>query len=75
MKPTSWLKEDPSAVAGGGPQKGSPCGPGGYDDVQPVPVSGAITEFHAGETIEVDWVDTIAHPATPNTTGTIVGRD
>jgi hypothetical protein len=57
-KPTSWLKED----AAGGPQKGSPCGPGGYDNVTPTPTSGAVTEFHAGDTIEVDWVDTIAHP-------------
>ncbi|HKP56527.1 MAG TPA: hypothetical protein VJV78_07405 [Polyangiales bacterium] len=48
LKPTSWLKED----ATGGPQKGSPCGPGnsGFlgDDVQPVPTSGMVTEFHAG---------------------------
>jgi hypothetical protein len=58
-KPTSWLMED----AAGGPQKGSPCGPGNpLDDKQPVPVSNAVTEFHAGDTIEVDWVDTIAHP-------------
>src|SRR5689334_20191994 len=59
VKPTSWLKED----ATGGPQKGGPCGPGGYDDtVKPLPTSGAVTEFHAGDTIEIDWVDTIAHP-------------
>ena len=36
LKPTSWLKEDDV----GGPQKGSPCGPGGMgllgDDVNPV---------------------------------------
>ena len=58
LKPTSWLKEDTA----GGPQKGGPCGPGGYDNVNPTPTSGAITEFHAGETIEVDWVDTVGHP-------------
>src|SRR5260221_36826 len=50
------------ASAGGGPEKGSPCGTGGYDDVQPIPISGVVTEFHAGETIEVDWIDTVAHP-------------
>jgi hypothetical protein len=58
VKPPSWLKEDML----GGPQKGGPCGPGGYDNVNPTPTSGAVTEFHAGETIEIDWVDTIAHP-------------
>jgi len=58
LKPTSWLKED----AMGAPQKGGPCGPGGYDDVEPIPTSGAVTQFHAGDTIEVDWVDTVAHP-------------
>lgn len=57
-KPTSWLKED----AAGGPQKGGPCGPGGYDNVNPTPTSGAVTDFHAGDSIEIDWVDTIAHP-------------
>lgn len=61
-KPTSWLKEDPAALGGGGPQKGSPCGPGGYDDVKPTPVSGVVTDFHVGETIEVTWTDTVAHP-------------
>jgi MYXO-CTERM domain-containing protein len=57
-KPASWLKED----AVGGPQKGGPCGPGGIDDVQPPPVSNEIATYHAGETITVEWVDTIAHP-------------
>jgi hypothetical protein len=57
-KPASWLKED----AAGGPQKGGPCGPGGLDDVKPIPVSGAVTEFHVGETVEVTWTDTVAHP-------------
>ncbi|HEX4340238.1 MAG TPA: SCE4755 family polysaccharide monooxygenase-like protein [Polyangiaceae bacterium] len=60
--PPSWLKEDPAAVGGGGPQKGSPCGPGGIDDVQPIPTSGIVTDFHVGQTIELDWIDTIAHP-------------
>jgi MYXO-CTERM domain-containing protein len=57
-KPASWLKEDSS----GGPQKGSPCGPGGLDDASPVPASGMVTTFQAGETITVEWTDTIAHP-------------
>jgi hypothetical protein len=52
MKPTSWLKEDQSAIGGGGPQKGG----------QPIPTSGVVTEFHAGDTIDVEWIDTIAHP-------------
>ncbi len=60
--PPSWLKEDPAVVGGGGPQKGSPCGPGGIDDVKPIPTSGIVTDFHVGQTIELDWVDTIAHP-------------
>jgi hypothetical protein len=58
LTPASWVNEDSS----GGPQKGSPCGVGGADDVQPVPMSGKITEYHAGEEIEVTWVDTVAHP-------------
>src|SRR4051812_14401648 len=61
-KPASWLKEDPTALGGGGPQKGGPCGPGGIDDVKPIPVSGAVTDFHVGDTIEVAWTDTVAHP-------------
>jgi hypothetical protein len=61
--PTSWLNED----ALGGPQKGSPCGPGNTrpfvgDDVQPIPASGAVTTFHAGETITVQWQETVYHP-------------
>jgi hypothetical protein len=62
LKPTSWLTEDST----GGPQKGSPCGPGnsGFlgDDVQPVPTSGMVTEFHAGEMIDIDLQETIPHP-------------
>jgi hypothetical protein len=63
LKPASWLKED----ALGGPQKGSPCGPGNTrpfigDDVQPIPASGAVTTFHAGETITVQWQETVYHP-------------
>lgn len=63
LSPTSWLTEDDL----GGPQKGSPCGPGNMrpflgDDVQPVPVSHATTTFHAGETISVEWQETVYHP-------------
>jgi hypothetical protein len=63
LQPTSWLKED----AMGSPQKGSPCGPGNTrpfigDDVQPIPVSEAVTTFHAGETITVAWRETVYHP-------------
>jgi hypothetical protein len=63
LRPASWLNEDPS----GGPQKGSPCGPGNSrplfgDDIQPIPVSGAVSTFHAGETITVQWQETIYHP-------------
>jgi hypothetical protein len=60
--PPSWLKEVPDAIGGGGPQKGSPCGPGGIDDKQPIPTSGIVTDFHAGDKVELDWVDTVAHP-------------
>jgi hypothetical protein len=63
LAPASWLKED----ALGGPQKGSPCGPGNTrpfigDDVQPIPASNAVTTFHAGETITVRWQETVYHP-------------
>jgi hypothetical protein len=58
LLPDSWLKEG----ATGEPQKASPCGPGGYDDVQPIPTSGAITTVHAGDTIQVELQETIYHP-------------
>jgi hypothetical protein len=63
LKPASWLKEN----AQGAPQKGGPCGPGNSslpfgDDVQPVPLSGAITTFTAGQKIKVEWEETIQHP-------------
>lgn len=63
LKPASWLTEDDL----GGPQKGSPCGPGNTklflgDDVQPTPYSNAVTTFNAGETITVQWDETIYHP-------------
>jgi hypothetical protein len=63
LKPTSWLKEDSS----GGPQKGSPCGPGNTtpflgDDVQPIPASGEVTTFQAGDNVDVEWQETVYHP-------------
>jgi hypothetical protein len=62
QKPASWLNEDDI----GGPQKGSPCGPGNLrpfvgDDIQPIPISGAVTTFHAGETITVALEETVYH--------------
>jgi hypothetical protein len=63
LQPASWLNEDEL----GGPQKGSPCGPGNArlivgDDVQPIPASAAVTTFQAGETITVELQETIYHP-------------
>lgn len=58
LKPGSWVNEDSS----GGPQKGGPCGPGGADDVQPVPMSMNVTTVHAGETIMVEFEETVHHP-------------
>lgn len=63
LKPASWLNEDQL----GGPQKGSPCGPGNSrpfigDDMQPAPTSGMVTTFKAGETIQVQLDETVYHP-------------
>jgi MYXO-CTERM domain-containing protein len=64
LKPAPWLNEGDGlfGVGAGDPQKGGPCGPGGYDDIQPIPLSNKITEFRAGETITVEWTETIPHP-------------
>lgn len=54
-KPASWIVEDGL----GDPQKTSPCGPAGMSYTAsnaPVPT------FEAGETITVEWSETIAHP-------------
>lgn len=59
LKPDSWLNEAPED---GAPQKGAPCGPKGYDDVNPVPTSGKTTTFHAGEMIELEVQETVHHP-------------
>jgi MYXO-CTERM domain-containing protein len=58
LKPAPWINEDEL----GGPQKGGPCGPGGPDDVQPMPLSMSMSEFKAGETITVEFEETIYHP-------------
>src|SRR3954466_2567799 len=63
LQPASWLNED----ALGGPQKGSPCGPGNTrpflgDDVQPIPTGDTVTTFHAGETIKLQLQETVYHP-------------
>jgi Lytic polysaccharide mono-oxygenase, cellulose-degrading len=63
LKPASWLNED----ALGGPQKGSPCGPGNSrpfigDDMSPAPASNAVTTFQAGEKITVELAETVYHP-------------
>jgi hypothetical protein len=63
LKPSSWLNEDEL----GGPQKGSPCGPGNAmpfvgDDMNPSPLSKAVTTFHAGETVTVELKETVYHP-------------
>jgi hypothetical protein len=58
ISPASWLDEDEV----GGPQKGGPCGPGSFDDVQPVPMSKMVTTVTAGDTIMVQFDETIHHP-------------
>jgi hypothetical protein len=54
-KPAPWIEE--SFL--GDPQKYAPCGPGPGEDFTP---TNAITEFKAGEEIEVAWQETIPHP-------------
>ena len=58
IKPDAWLNEDSS----GAPQKGGPCGPGGFDDVQPVPLSMKVTTVTAGDTLMVELEETVHHP-------------
>jgi hypothetical protein len=58
LAPASWLNEDSS----GAPQKGGPCGPGGADDVQPVPMSMKVTTVHVGDMVDVQIEETIHHP-------------
>jgi|GEM_PF-1248456 len=58
IKPDAWLNEDGS----GGPQKGGPCGPGGFDDVQPMPLSMKVTTVTAGDMLMVQFDETVHHP-------------
>jgi hypothetical protein len=58
LAPDSWLNENDV----GAPQKMGPCGPGGDDDVQPVPMSMKVTTVHAGDTIEIKIQETVHHP-------------
>lgn len=60
-KPASWTEQDPTEFAGGAPQKGGPCGPGGNDDVTPVPTTGESTTVRAGDTLTVEWQTTVPH--------------
>jgi MYXO-CTERM domain-containing protein len=59
-KPDSYVDQQEGAF-GGAPQKGGPCGPGGIDDVQPVPTNGKVTELHAGDPLKVEWEITVPH--------------
>ena len=58
LKPTPWIVES-DGLAGGNPQKAGPCGPGASD--RPM-LTNAITTFKAGETITVQWTETVGHP-------------
>jgi BIM1-like copper acquisition factor len=51
LSPASWVVE----AADGTPQKAGPCGGNGTP-------TGMITEFQAGETIMVQWQETVPHP-------------
>ena len=52
LKPTSWIMEDGL----GDPQKSGPCG-----TTSGTPTN-AVTTFKPGETITVEWEETIPHP-------------
>jgi hypothetical protein len=52
LKPTSWIVEDGL----GDPQKSGPCG-----TTSGTPTN-AVTTFKPGETITVEWAETIPHP-------------
>jgi hypothetical protein len=55
LKPDGWIQEN----ALGDPQKDAPCGPGAGEQFT---ATNKITEFKAGETITVEWEETIPHP-------------
>jgi hypothetical protein len=52
LKPTSWIVEDGL----GDPQKSGPCGTSSGTPTN------AVTTFKPGETITVEWAETIPHP-------------
>src|SRR5438045_3100980 len=56
LTPDSWLNEGDD----GTPQKGGPCGPGGYDD-NGAAESGKVTTFHAGDMVPITWEITVPH--------------
>jgi hypothetical protein len=60
LLPTPWIVEDDGVggFGGGNPQKTGPCG----TDPAGATLTNQITEFMAGETIEVKWTETIDHP-------------
>jgi MYXO-CTERM domain-containing protein len=55
LKPTAWIMEDGL----GDPQKAGPCGTNASTPGTP---TNAITTFKPGETITVEWAETIPHP-------------
>lgn len=55
-EPKSYVDQDGL----GSPQKGAPCGPGGFDDTGAQP-NGDITEVKAGDMLHVSWTVTIPH--------------
>lgn len=61
LEPSSYVDQDQAEFAGGAPQKGGPCGPGGNDDVQPVPENGEVTTVRAGDVLSVKWKTTVPH--------------
>src|SRR5688572_6503053 len=54
-KPASWIMEDGL----GDPQKAGPCG---TNALTPGTPTNAVTTFRPGETIMVEWAETIPHP-------------
>ena len=62
LKPDSQFVQDMSSFGGGAPQKGAPCGPGGYDDDGSGGMpTGKVTEVKAGDMLHVEWMITVAH--------------
>jgi MYXO-CTERM domain-containing protein len=61
LKPAPWIVEDEGigGFGGGNPQKTGPCGPGAGDAKT---LTNTVTTYKAGETISVQWNETIPHP-------------